>query len=318
LRILPESFGLLPFALIPLLVGCHGSMSKIEALRDAWQSGDRKEASQVVEVPLCPEPPAAVSMTTCLSAAARAFGSPGFATDPPDQGSAAAVAFVLARRQSGEQIPEPDTWFRAIAGARGAGADALRLGLATAMAEASPHVGKAIDDEPSARAMLSAVATAIPGACGTYGALGRGAALESFAPAESPDHSACVQRDLARKDGPGGAYGDGLWRAAAAGATLWKEATTALQIGIAITEGSERRVLRKKLDALEAATKALNVRVVTTTQTGQYQATGNGSHEAQAIPSGRPPPGPLPSAIPNAARSPASSASAAAKLPPSP
>jgi len=272
-------------------------MGKIEQLRDAWQTGDRSLASRVVEVAECPAPPAKANIGPCLDAAARAFGSPGFSVEPPDQASAAAVAFVLARRESGEGIPSPDTWLQAVAAAHGAGADALRLALASTMAEATPLVGRLVNEEPAVRAMLGGVARAVPGACDTYGALGRGDPLTSFAPAASPDHSPCVQHDLERKDGAGAAYGDGIWRAASAGATLWKEAAQALEIGIAITQGGVRRELRKKLDAIEPATLGLYVRPVTTTQTGQYHA--EDGHEAHAVPSVARPPSAVPSAPPS-------------------
>jgi len=43
-----------------------------------------------------------------------------------------------------------------------------------------------------------------------------------------------------------------------------------------------RRVLRKRLDIIEPATRELSVRVVATTQTGQYQATD--AHRSEGVP----------------------------------
>ena len=67
---------------------------------------------------------------------------------------------------------------------------------------------------------MSDVAAAIPGACATYESLGAGADPDKMPPADSPDHSACVQRDLSRKDGPGATYGQGLFRGAAGALAL--------------------------------------------------------------------------------------------------
>jgi hypothetical protein len=257
-------------------------MDRIESLRDAWVSGDREAASRVTDVAECPPAPASLDLRGCLDGATRAFGSTAFSTERPDQASAAAVAFVLARRSGGEGLPAPDTWITAVAHARGPGADALRLAVSTAMAEGSPRVGKHVDEEPDARAMLSAVASSVPGACETYGALGRGQTLASFAPAASPDHSPCVQHDLERKDGPGPAYGDGLWRAAAGAAALWRDEARALDEGVGVAEGRAREALQKRVDVIDAATKELAVHVVATTQTGQYKA--GDTHRADDVP----------------------------------
>src|SRR5580658_878203 len=97
-------------ASIALVCGCHRPMDKIDTLRQAWASGDRQAAAHAVEVAECPPPPATFSVSPCLDAAARAFGSTAFSTEKPDQASAAAVAYVLARRRTGEGLPSPDTW----------------------------------------------------------------------------------------------------------------------------------------------------------------------------------------------------------------
>jgi hypothetical protein len=266
-------------------VGCHRPMGKIESLRDALVEGDRDGASRAIEVGECPEAPKEANAASCLDGAARAFGAPTFSSTHPDQASAAAAAYLLVRRREGAGIPAADTWLEAIATSPGPGADALRLALASAMKEVVPRVGKHVDDEPAARGLLDAVAHAVPGACEAYAALGRGDPITSFSPAASPDHAPCVQHDLERKDGPGPAYGDGLWRAAAGGAALWKEASHALTLGIGITDGGVRRTLRRDLDVIEASTRELAVRTVTTTQTGQYGAAS--THQPGGALSGR-------------------------------
>jgi hypothetical protein len=252
------------------MVSCRGAMGKIEALRDALVQGDRDAAAKVITVPECGEIP--LKMPACLDVAARALGAPGFASQKPDQASAAAVAYALAAARRGDGIPETDAWLEAAATAKGPGVDALRLALALGMAEAASKVGLKVEDEPAARAMLAAVAKAIPGTCETYAALGRGEPLSSFPPAASPDHAPCVQRDLTRKEGPGPAYGDGLWRAAAGAAAFWKDAADALAKGALVMEGAPRDALRHKLEVVEAATRAMSVHLVTTSQSTPYSA----------------------------------------------
>jgi hypothetical protein len=275
------------FALVATLsaLACRRSpMAKIEALRDGLAASNRDAALAAIEIAPCPAPRTDASVATCLDAAARAFGAPGFSAAHPDQASAAAVAYVLVRHHDGAFIPKPEAWLEALARAPGPGADSLRLAVAEAMADASPQVGKHVDDEAAARALLGAVAKVFPGACVTYAKLGAGADLASLVPDESPDHSACVQRDLTRKDGPGAAYGDGLWRAAAGAAALWKDGSRALTIGFGTTEGAVRRAIERRLGAIDAATHDLAVRTVATTQTAGYGASGAAGHPDRLAP----------------------------------
>jgi hypothetical protein len=254
-------------------------MSKIEAFRDALDLGSRDRALSAVEVAPCPEPHTEAALTACLDATARAFGAERFSADHPDQASAATVAYLLVRDRDGVGIPRPDTWLEAVASSSGPGVDALRLAVAAAMAEDAPFIGKNIDAEPAARSMLGAVARAIPGACGTYARLARGADVASFSAPDSPDHSPCVQLDLERKGGPGAAYGDGLWRAAAGAAALWKDGARALLAGFSTTAGPVRKSVRKKLDVIDTATHLLTLHVATTSQSGGYEESG--AHRAE-------------------------------------
>ena len=73
-------------------------------------------------------------------------------------------------------------------------------------------------------------------------------------PVDSPDHSACVQRVLSRKDGPGAAYGQGLFRGAAGALASWKETLAALHDGSSQMAGRTKEVLDKRLSAIDAAT----------------------------------------------------------------
>src|SRR5262249_50061732 len=134
----------------------------------------------------------------------------------------------------------------------GPGADALRIALARAMSEGASDVARSVDDEGAATALVRAVSVAVPGACTTYGLLGSGAGTERLAPELSADHSPCVQKDLERKDGPGGTYGHGLFRAAEGAAALWRDAVRALRVGLAKMNGAPRAAVEDRLGALEA------------------------------------------------------------------
>jgi hypothetical protein len=266
-----EIWALLGLFVASAPASCRRSpMSRIEALRDALAVGSRENALGAVDVPACPDLRTEASLGACLETTARAFGATAFSAQHPDQASAAAVAFLLFRDHRGALVPKPDTWLEAVAKASGAGADALRLALATSMAEEAPKVGKPIEDEPAARVLAGAVARAIPGACSTYADLGAGKEIASLLAQDSPDHSPCVQHDLERRDGPGPAYGDGTWRAAAGAAALWRDGAHALTIGFGTTEGSTRRAIQRKLAVIDIATRDLTVRVVSTTQAAGY------------------------------------------------
>ncbi len=238
-------------------------MAKIEAVRDALVSGDDAALTSATNgVPACKEP-APGAEQACLGAIAAALGSKsGFNGTSPDQASAAAVALVVARDRHGEWATAADVWLSAIRTGKGAGIDALRVAVARQMAASAPDVGKAIDDDKDTRPLLKAVAAAIPGACTTYASLGAGANEATLSLAAMPDHSACVQKDLGRKDGPGGTYGRGLLRAAEGAAAIWKDMATALRDGLGLTGGAARPVVDTKLAAIDEATRKLALKKV--------------------------------------------------------
>jgi len=228
-------------------------MAKIEKVRDALASSDAAAIVTVSEdLPRCSEMPVRPE-AGCLATLATTLGSKtGFHSNPPDQASAAAAAVVLATSKHGDWLPSPaDGWLDSIRTGGGPGADALRLAVARAMSDGAPDVARSIDDEAAATALVRAVSAAVPGACTTYGLLGSGAGTDRLAPELSADHSPCVQKDLERKDGPGGTYGHGLFRAAEGAAALWKDATRALRIGAAKMSGAPRAAVEDRLGALE-------------------------------------------------------------------
>ena len=128
-------------------------------------------------------------------------GKGGFAATRPDQATDAAVALLLARDEDGSRVARADVWLAEIKEGKGAGVDALRLATARQMAKAAPKVGRALEDDAAAREVLAAVASSVPGACPTYARLGAGADAATLPVELSPDHAACVQKDLARREG---------------------------------------------------------------------------------------------------------------------
>ncbi len=233
-------------AVLGVLASCKKTpMGRVEEIRDELASDSpRYDAS----LPRCAEKSA-----SCASDVARAIGA-GFDDKKPDQVSAAAVAVVVARDRRGSAVGSPEVWLAAMRKAKGPGADALRLATALAMSRVAYSHARPLERDDDARAFMRDVAGAIAGACGTYGALGAGAAPEKMAPEDSPDHSACVQKDLGRKDGPGAGYGQGLHRGTAGALALWKEALGAMHEGSAQMSGTYKESLEARLAVINAAT----------------------------------------------------------------
>ncbi len=205
--------------------------------------------------------PKCVDRTACAKDVAAAIGGT-FDDKKPDQISAGAAAVVIARDKHASDLGSPDVWLIAIRKAKGPGADALRLATAYALYLGVDAHAKTIDDDAGARAFMRHVASGVPGACATYDALGGGANPDAMSPADSPDHSACVQRDLGRKDGPGSTYGQGLFRGAAGALALLKETTSALHDGSAQMDGNAKEALDRRLAILDAALAKITLKTV--------------------------------------------------------
>ncbi|HEY8073390.1 MAG TPA: hypothetical protein VIF62_04760, partial [Labilithrix sp.] len=247
--------------------GCRGPMAKIEGLRDALAGDDAAAVKSATSgLPSCPEmPPAALSAGQpsplekgCLSDLANAFGSQkGFVATPPDQAAGATVAVVLVRDGRGDLVADADRWLGALRAGHGAGLDALRLAVARKMEDAAPVVGRAIETDADARVAMKAIDAAIPGACPTYFLLGRGDDDASLPAPLSADHAACVQRDLSRREGPGGRYGTGTFRALEGALAIWRETERALRLGLPQAESGARSVVEKRLAIVQAATQKI-------------------------------------------------------------
>jgi hypothetical protein len=131
------------------------------------------------------------------------------------------------------------------------------------MVESAAAVGRKIEDEDAAAAATRAIVGAVPGACVTYWLVGSGA---TGIPLEhGPDHAACVQKDLARREGPGASYGAGTFRALEGALALWRETERALRVGLPAAHPRAKGVLEKKLAVIEAATRRVETRKVDAT-----------------------------------------------------
>lgn len=226
-------------------------MGRVEAMRDELEK----------DSPSFDDSLAACTRDGCAPDVAKSIGG-GFDEKKPDQISAATVALIVARDKRGSAVGAPDVWLAAMRKATGPGADALRLATGLAMSRVADKNAHALESDADGRAFLADVAASIPGACKTYEALGSGANPDGMQPADSPDHAACVQRDLSRKEGPGGTYGQGLFRGAAGALALWKAATAALHEGDALMKGDAKSALDKRLATIDAATPKIAPKTV--------------------------------------------------------
>lgn len=254
--------------------GSSNPMAKIDAVRDALAKDDAAAVKAVTErYPACTDAePVALAPgqpsprdTGCFAEIAAALGSKkGFTRSPPDQASAATAAIVISREGRGDWLAHADDWHGSLKGGRGAGPDALRLAVARKMAEAAPKIGRRIEDDAAALEAMKAVAGAIPGACPTYWLLGSGRDAAKIPAEHSADHAACVQRDLSRREGPGGGYGSGTFRALEGSLALWRETERALRLGLPNVGDRPglKATIEGKLKTIEAATQAISTKKV--------------------------------------------------------
>jgi hypothetical protein len=248
------------------LAGCKRT-PKIDGLRDALAQDDPGAAKSATEgLAACGElPPVALAPGEpsprdkgCLSEIANTLGSQkGYVVTPPDQAAAATVAVIIARDKRGDWIAHSSVWLAAIKIGTGAGIDALRLAIATAMVEGAPLASKKLEGEADQRATLKMVASTIPGACPTYWLLGTGADPKTLAAPLSAEHASCVHGDLAGPSGPGPSYGSGVPRALEGSLALWRETAGSLRRGLDRVAAPVRPALEKKLAIIDAATAAI-------------------------------------------------------------
>jgi hypothetical protein len=253
--------------MLVLFTGCRGPMAKIEAVRDALVADD---PAAIKEATASPPKCEGGTTKTCLNEIANALGSKkGFVIDPPDHAAATTAAVILLREERGDLVGKVDMWLTAMKNETGVGHDALRLAVARKMAEAVPLISaKKIEDEAAARAAMKAIAAAIPGACTTYALLGANTDPHSIPAEHNADNSACVQKDLSRREGPGGRYGSGTFRALEGALSIWRETERALRMGLGHCDPGPRATIEKKLSLIEPATRKIETRKVESDSSG--------------------------------------------------
>lgn len=236
-------------------------MSRIAAVRDGALEGEGGVARAAKALPTCgPTGGAKTLEPACLDRLATALGSQtGYREVPADQASAATVAVLVGRDHLGYAVGRADAWLDLLKNGRGTGVDALRLVVAGGMAREAAVVGQQTEDEAVARRMMLAVAQRIPGACATYYLVGSGQDL-ALPPELRADHSPCVQRQLSYREGPGGRYGSGVFRAAEGAMALWREAERALRLGLDRVGEPVRSRLLADLAQIEPATQRIGLR----------------------------------------------------------
>lgn len=237
-------------------------MAKIEAVRDSALVSPTAIGAGSMELASCKDPdPTRGAEAECLATLAGALGSKsGFHAAPADQASAATVAVLVGRDSLGYAVPRADAWLDLMKSGKGPGVDALRLAVVGRMALEAATVGQKTEDEAVARKMMASVARAIPGACPTYALLGAGKDNESLAPELRSEHSACVQKHLSFRDGPGSRYGSGVFRSAEGAMALWRETERAIRLGLDRTEGKVHEKLVQDLAMVEAATLKIGLK----------------------------------------------------------
>ena len=240
----------------------ENKMAKIEAVRDGALIGPESIGTGTMELSACKDPdPAKGAEAECLATLAGALGSKnGFHAVPADQASAATVAILVGRDKLGYAVPRAEAWLDLMKSGKGPGVDALRLAVVGRMVLEAATVGQKTEDEAVARKMMASVARTIPGACPTYALLGAGKENDTLAPELRAEHSACVQKHLSLRDGPGSRYGAGIFRATEGAMALWRETERAVRLGLDRTEGKVHDKLVQDLAVVEAATLKIGLK----------------------------------------------------------
>ena len=252
-------------ALVSLSLALAGCRGRLETFRDDLSLG--RTASNA---PRCSQ---RADLPQCLENAAKFFAEGAhFNPTSPDQATAAAVA-LLVTDGNGAWLEGSGVWLASAKQGKGAGGDALRIAVAAALTRQSATIAYPLVTDEDATRLFLAVSRSIPGACGTYALLATGGDGETLPIADSPDHAACVQADLMRTGGPGGAYGFGRWRAAAGALALWKDAVRDLEIGTAAMSGPSKERLKTTLNSLRDATSKITVKAVDRPIGNQWSAT---------------------------------------------
>jgi hypothetical protein len=197
---------------------------------------------------------------SCLGPLAKDLGSTkGWSPDKPDQASVGALAVLVARDGHAEWAN--GDFLQVMEKGKGAGADALRLAVGLRLSKVLPTYAHALTDA-ELTGFFKDISRALPGSCKTYALLGDGKADATLAIEDMSDHSACVQKDLQLEGGPGGGYGQGPWRAAAALLTHARAAAKAVDVGSALMPAKYKQPASERAKAaLDALGKVVLVTV---------------------------------------------------------
>lgn len=226
-------------------------MKNMENARDALVD---RHAPAFENAPAC-----AAAGQGCAEKLARYFGSKdGFNGTKPDQASSGAVSVLLLRDHRGDfalagTTSKTDVWLTVLRSGKGVGVDMLRLAVFRRAEDVSPRLAKSWDDESALGPFFADVASVVPGACKTYGLLGAGKPSEVLPAVDDEDHSACVQADLSRREGPGPLYGTGPFRGAAGALAVYRDTLHSLRMGLPNMAPAVRKVIEGELLSLEVA-----------------------------------------------------------------
>jgi hypothetical protein len=200
---------------------------------------------------------------SCLNAMTAALGSQtGYNAKAPDQATCAAAAVFLLRDKRGELAGDSDVWLNTLRSGTGDGVDTLRLAVATRMAEVAPRLATTWEAGPKLTTLLTEVTSAVPGACRPYAMLARGMKETEMPMLDHWHTSACVHKDMTRRDGPGADYSpDALSRTSAGAIALYQDTVRALRFGLKNANEPTRKFVEKKLESVEQQAQLIKLKL---------------------------------------------------------
>jgi hypothetical protein len=210
------------------------------------------EAAMLAGTPLPTLPACTTPDETCANTLAHAFGGAAFNAKAPDQASAGAMAIMLVRHQTAALGDDPEPWLRVLRAGKGPGSDALRLATSARLTAIMPGLAKSWPNSDALHGFVREVASAVPGACTTYVLISSGKSDAELPALLHWRTSACLHKDVTRRDGPGAGYApDGTRRTAAGARAILHETVRALRAGAEFARPEVRARLLQELVMLE-------------------------------------------------------------------
>jgi hypothetical protein len=231
---------------------------RMTEMRDELAKGHDAKALMEDVPPCAPEQEPA-----CQNTVATFFGSKdGFNGKTPDQASAATCATFLLRDHRGDLAAPAEPWLSVLRAGSGVGADTLRLAVAARMTEVGPRLAQTWTDDPKLKELLRDVVSAVPGACRTYALVGAGVPDDKLPAEHHWRTSACLFKDLARRDGPGSQYaGDALPRSAHGAIAVYRDVVRALRAGQKTASAPVQEALEKSLPEIERNVELIKLKL---------------------------------------------------------